>query len=988
MRVLLPTVDIFYSVGGGQSFYKQLIKANPDIEFSYLIRDESEKENRPSNSKAIKYNYKFPNLNVLNPSFDFNSVPTWARHTVSNAANIAYSVRELNFEVIDIPDWEQHGCFLRFFLNHFNVKFNKIALSMHGNVSTSLYANWDTSHHDYTSLEFLEKSQYLIADIRYSISNFYIEKWKKKTDIKADYLHPFTFFKPDKPKPYIKTSETPSPVLFCRTEKIKGPDIFANLIWMLPKKTSSNAFIIGPSVPLENKTTSKDVLNKIINYRNLNIEIKDSVSQATMKEFFTQSYITVLPSRYDTFNLVALESLFAGCPIVVGENTGVVGFIKKEFPLMPIHVLPMDDLSTCIAVLQHAIENYHEDRKAIAKILDSFDPSTFSSKSLLDIYEQSSKRIREIDFPFDEIAKSFLQICSENPTTQNNEIVAPILLSLKQQAIKKIKHLAKHRNYKNEFGFQKIISSIVGFLPRLARKYRLKKPRLSWLNQISLIFNSVVSYSECGKTNIATKLKNLNDLLSALRFGKSHIYEKMAGLEIVLEKQIIAATYYIRSFRLSGNSNLNALNFATGTLDTSNYSAEANATKLLYNDDQNQTGIKEYLENQRKTLLQIPRYGEDFEYQDDRRSKQSYKISIIVSLYNAANKLDFFFNNLQRQTMVINGTAEIILVDSGSPTNEREVFLKLIDSLKIEVIYVRTKSRETIQKAWNRGIQLAQGEYLTFLGVDEGITPEALEILSAELDADPSTDWIQSNSLMTDVSKNGTWLNDVMIFERSNFHPFHIYLETCYISWVGALYRKSIHDRFGYYDDTFRAAGDTEFKNRMGPFVKMKTLPITLGIFFNYPEERATHSPTAELEDLRAWYLFRTPEGMEYALQGRDQSFVEQSLLFCLKYRKSYCSHWSTDIELSWSVITYIEKYFPTSKLTVLKNNIFSLREAFKGCDNEAFTSAENMLAKRRAFNKARKNLQDLLKNLGFDKGSEFHYSNDNRYEQHQSFWQ
>jgi hypothetical protein len=46
------------------------------------------------------------------------------------------------------------------------------------------------------------------------------------------------------------------------------------------------------------------------------------------------------------------------------------------------------------------------------------------------------------------------------------------------------------------------------------------------------------------------------------------------------------------------------------------------------------------------------------------------------------------------------------------------------------------------------------------------------------------------------------------------------------------------------------------------------------------------------------------------------------------------------------------------------------------------------MLAKRRAFNKARKELQLQLKNLGFDKGSEFHYSNDNRYEQHHSFWQ
>ena len=987
MRVLLPAVDIFYSVGGGQSFYKQLIKANPDIEFSYLIRNESDKENRPSNSKAIKYDYKFPNLHDLNPSFDFSSVPTWARHAVSDSANIAYSARGLSFDIIDLPDWEQYGCFLRFFLNHFNVKFNKIALSMHGNISTSLYTNWDTFQDDYSSLEFLEKAQYLCADIRYAISEFYIEEWERKTNLRADYLHPLTFFKPEKPKTYLKTSEVPSLLFFGRTEKRKGPDFLTHLAWMLPKNLFTKALIVGPSVPLVNKTTSEDVLNILIKNRNLNIEVKDSVTQATMQEFFTQSNLTVLPSRYDTFNLVALESLFAGCPVVVGENTGVVGFIKKEFPTMPIHVLPTDDLSTSIDVLQHAIENYHEDRKALAKILKSFETHTFSSKSLLDIYEQTSKRIRETDFPFDEIAKSFLQICNENPTTQNNEIVAPIPLSLKQQTIKKIKHLGKHRNYKNDSGFKKTISSIVGFLPRLARKYRLKKPRLSWLNQIFLHYKTISTYSECGKTNITAKLKNLNDLVPALRFGKTQIYEKMAGLQIVLDKPIIAATYYIRSFRLGGNSKLNAINFATATLDTSNYSTEANATKLLYNDDHKQTGIKEHLENQRKKLFPTPRYDEDFLYKDDRRSKPSFKISIIVSLYNAANKLEFFLNNLQRQTMVINGSAEIILVDSGSPTNEREVFLKLIDSLKIEVIYVRTKSRETIQKAWNRGILLAQGEYLTFLGVDEGITPEALEILSAELDADSSTDWIQSNSLMTDVSKNGTWLNDVMIFERSNFHPFHIYLETCYISWVGALYRKSIHDRFGYYDDTFRAAGDTEFKNRMGPFVKMKILPITLGIFFNYPEERATHSPTAELEDLRAWYLFRTPEGMEYALQGRDQSFVEQSLLFCLKYRKSYCSHWSTDIELAWSVIKYIAKHFPTSNLTILKDSIFSLREAFQGYDDEAFTSAENMLANRRAFNKARKNLQNLLNNLGFDKASEFHYSNDNRYEQHHSFW-
>lgn len=987
MRVLLPAIDIFNSIGGGQSFYKQLIQSNSNIEFSYLIRNEPEITTRPRNSKAIKYNYKFPNLHTPNPTFDFSPIPTWARHAVSSAANIAYSARGLSFDIIDIPDWEQYGCFLRFFLDHFHVKFNKIALSMHGNISTSLNTNWGTSHHDYSPLKFLEKAQYLGADIRYAISEIHIEEWRKKTTVKADYLHPFTFFKPEKQRPYIKTAETPSLIFFGRTEKIKGPDFFAHLAWMLPKKLSSKALIIGPSVPLKNKTSSKDVLTTLVNNRNLDIEIKDGVSQEKMKDYFSQSYLTVLPSRYDTFNLVALESLFAGCPIVVSDNAGVVGFIRKEFPGMPIHVLPMEDLSTCINVLQFAVEHYHEDRKTIAKFLDSFNPNTFSSKSLSSIYEQSSKRIWETDFPFAEIAASFLQICTENPTSQNNEITKPAPLSWKRQAIKKIKFLAKHRNYKPESGLQKTLTSIAGFLPRLARKLRVKKHRAGVLNRISLHFKTISTLGECSQTEVTTKIKNLYNHFFHLPYGKSSIYCKMARLQILLEKPILAATYYIRSFRLGGVSHTEPFNFATTALASNNYAAESEAAKLLYYGDQAQSGVKDYLENQRKKFLPAPRYDEDFESKDDRRKKSRYKVSIIVSLYNAANKLEFFLNNLQRQTMVRNATAEIILVDSGSPTNEREIFLKSIDSLNIQVLYVRTKTRETIQKAWNRGIQLAQAEYLTFLGVDEGITPEALEILATELDSDPSLDWIQSNSLMTDVSENGTWLKDVMFFERSNFHPFHIYLETCYISWVGALYRKSIHDRYGYYDDTFRAAGDTEFKNRVGPFVKMKTLPKTLGIFFNYPEERATHSPTAELEDLRAWYLFRTPEGMEYALQGRSQSFVEQALLFCLKYRKSYCSHWSTDIELAWSVINHIEKNFPCSKLAALKNALFSMREGFRGYDKEEFTSTDNMLANRKAFNRARKELQLQLKALGFDKASDFHYVNDNRYEQHQSFW-
>ena len=58
-----------------------------------------------------------------------------------------------------------------------------------------------------------------------------------------------------------------------------------------------------------------------------------------------------------------------------------------------------------------------------------------------------------------------------------------------------------------------------------------------------------------------------------------------------------------------------------------------------------------------------------------------------------------------------------------------------------------------------------------------------------------------------------------MPYDRRKYQQDLVYLETCYLSWVGALYRRSIHDRFGYYDGSFRGAGDTEFKSRILPFI-------------------------------------------------------------------------------------------------------------------------------------------------------------------------
>src|SRR5262249_5659590 len=145
-------------------------------------------------------------------------------------------------------------------------------------------------------------------------------------------------------------------------------------------------------------------------------------------------------------------------------------------------------------------------------------------------------------------------------------------------------------------------------------------------------------------------------------------------------------------------------------------------------------------------------------------------------LYNAAPKLRVFLQALQSQSLFRLGHAELILIDSASPADEYRALVETPLAVKVPYVFARTRRRETIQTAWNRGIALARAPYLTFLGVDETVPPAALETLADELDADPGLDWVQGNSLVTEVDQHGALVRDVMPYDRTGYTQDHVYL--------------------------------------------------------------------------------------------------------------------------------------------------------------------------------------------------------------------
>jgi glycosyltransferase involved in cell wall biosynthesis len=489
--------------------------------------------------------------------------------------------------------------------------------------------------------------------------------------------------------------------------------------------------------------------------------------------------------------------------------------------------------------------------------------------------------------------------------------------------------------------------------------------------------------AESSAALLAAKRQRVAEVYQGQLHDRARLVRELARLASLEGREMLACTYRVRAIRLMGRDLYHDLPALCHSLRDLHMTAEAEALAAMYEDPaQAPARCQELLEAALAVYRRAPDPVE-FVRVEDRRHPEAPRVAVIVSLYQAAEKLPHFLHALRCQSLIPTRQVEVIFVDSGSPEDEYGALTRTLADFTLPYLYARTATRETIQTAWNRGIALARAPYLTFLGVDEAMTPDALSVLADALDADPAVDWVQGDSLLTEVDDNGCWTRDIMTYDREGFSQNHVYLETCYLSWVGAMYRRSIHERFGYYDGSFRATGDNEFKGRVLPFIKIGRVPRTLGLFNNYPDPRATGSPLAELEDIRAWYLHRTLGGVRYAMQSRDPCEVEKLLLLSLRYRKSYTPHLSSDFEYAAQVAAHLRERLPESPLIGLLPGIDRLLEAARlhdhpeSLDPAAFTKARGeawaILAEVQAEHRKTPWLRDV----------EYSFLRDNRHEQH-----
>jgi len=213
-------------------------------------------------------------------------------------------------------------------------------------------------------------------------------------------------------------------------------------------------------------------------------------------------------------------------------------------------------------------------------------------------------------------------------------------------------------------------------------------------------------------------------------------------------------------------------------------------------------------------------------------------VSAIVSTYNSEKFIRGKLDDLLEQT--ISDRLEIVIVNSGSLQNEDIVIKEYLNKYS-NIKYIKTENRETIYKAWNRGIKISTGKYITNANTDDRLKINAFEILSSELEKNDDIALVFANQYISSIPNER--YNEVKNKKKWVIPEFD-YFEQLDRSIVLSqpMWRSSLHfvDDI-WFDEKLEICGDHEFALHLQQIYEIKYIPSALGVFY-FDNKRSNRS--------------------------------------------------------------------------------------------------------------------------------------------------
>jgi len=184
------------------------------------------------------------------------------------------------------------------------------------------------------------------------------------------------------------------------------------------------------------------------------------------------------------------------------------------------------------------------------------------------------------------------------------------------------------------------------------------------------------------------------------------------------------------------------------------------------------------------------------------------QLSIIIPVHNRADLLAEAIDSVIAQGL---DSYEIIICDDGSIEN----IVATCDKFKLtkgQLVFSRSEESHGAQVARNRGLSLAQGEFIMFMDSDDAVAENGLKPLMEALQADPDLQYAygkvsrvdESLSVIPDDIPVGAVFNDT----PSEIAGYHWHT-------MGAIYRKSYLELVGPWNVEMTGSQDWEYQARV-----------------------------------------------------------------------------------------------------------------------------------------------------------------------------
>jgi glycogen(starch) synthase len=249
---------------------------------------------------------------------------TWERLVAAITCRLEQARLGIRFDVVEIADFGAEGLLLGLGLR------GRVVVQLHGPLRlTHRYGGVERGR-DSRLADWLERTTVARADLVTSSSHLVTRELRDAGWLRADparvVRNPIDLDQWAQTRPV--SDGRPLVLAVGRVERLKGPDVLVRAAALLAREVPGvEVVFVGRSSGDREGMPYRDWVAKLAADLGAPCRFVEQVPRSGLKDWYAAARVVAVPSRYDTFSMVAMEAMASGRPVVCSSSTGVAELV-------------------------------------------------------------------------------------------------------------------------------------------------------------------------------------------------------------------------------------------------------------------------------------------------------------------------------------------------------------------------------------------------------------------------------------------------------------------------------------------------------------------------------------------------------------------------------------------------------------------------------------------------------------------------------------